>query len=209
MQFTTNMAGTPTSPATSTAACVTMRLLRLSSTTSSHTPVTWGFRQSLECRREVQRIQMNWPTCSLMEILKEKKELCRGASSNYGRTLWNICKCVFVYTSFCVSEMISMSPVDYNTKHYIPHCTSCVIWMQFTFHYECMVALQYYLYSNVISRNPSAQSDVKWEPTQPDTYRLLDIGTELSMIDYPHSKTSYLWDEIYEKYYYTRNRISN
>lgn len=38
--------------------------------------------------------------------------------------------------------MISTSPVDYNTKLYIPNCPSCVIWMQYTVHYECKVALQ-------------------------------------------------------------------
>ncbi|CAD0204073.1 unnamed protein product [Chrysodeixis includens] len=64
------------------------------------------------------------------------------------------------------------------------------------------------LWTNFVKHlNPSYQSDVSWEPSRPDNYRLLDIGADVKMIDYPHSKVMQMWDDIYEKYYYTRNLI--
>ncbi|XP_075970931.1 pyrethroid hydrolase Ces2e-like [Anticarsia gemmatalis] len=58
--------------------------------------------------------------------------------------------------------------------------------------------------------NPTPpQSEVNWELTRPENPRLLNIGSELSMIDYPHGKTTRMWDDIYDKYHYTRRRIAN
>ncbi|XP_028030642.1 carboxylesterase 5A-like [Bombyx mandarina] len=59
----------------------------------------------------------------------------------------------------------------------------------------------------VIHLNPTHRQPLDWDPMNYENPRLLDIGVEPKMIDYPHEKTSKFWEEIYDKYYYSRNRL--
>ncbi|KAJ8714296.1 hypothetical protein PYW08_007916 [Mythimna loreyi] len=66
------------------------------------------------------------------------------------------------------------------------------------------------LWTNFVKHlNPAHDGEVTWEATRADSFRLLDISTELTMKDYPHANTQRMWDDIYDKFYYTRNRIGN
>lgn len=58
-----------------------------------------------------------------------------------------------------------------------------------------------------IYRSPTHRQPLDWDPMNYENPRLLDIGVEPKMIDYPHEKTSKFWEEIYDKYYYSRNRL--
>ncbi|XP_031770120.2 cholinesterase-like [Galleria mellonella] len=67
------------------------------------------------------------------------------------------------------------------------------------------------LWSNFVKYlNPTPQpSDLPhWETVNPSNPRLLDISTEVVMMEYPYRKAQKMWDEIYEKFYYSRNRIT-
>ncbi|XP_060805203.1 carboxylesterase 4A-like [Amyelois transitella] len=55
--------------------------------------------------------------------------------------------------------------------------------------------------------NPSSNGiRSPWLPVEPSAPRLLDINHELKMEAFPHTKEAHLWNDIYEKYYYNRNR---
>ncbi|KAJ0173411.1 hypothetical protein K1T71_010560 [Dendrolimus kikuchii] len=57
--------------------------------------------------------------------------------------------------------------------------------------------------------NPSPEEDpVSWNPVNIDKPRLLEISAELKMIDSPNKKSAKMWDDIYEKFYYSRNSRS-
>ncbi|KAM3959280.1 esterase B1-like [Aphomia sociella] len=45
----------------------------------------------------------------------------------------------------------------------------------------------------------------QWDAFNPSNPRIMDIGTELMMKEFPHKRSVKMWDDIYKKYYYSRN----
>ncbi|XP_072929598.1 esterase FE4-like [Epargyreus clarus] len=63
------------------------------------------------------------------------------------------------------------------------------------------------LWSNFVKHlnpTPEMNSQIRWEPTGPDHPRVLDINTELEMKEFPHTQNVQIWENIYDKYYYTK-----
>ncbi|KAG7297715.1 hypothetical protein JYU34_018432 [Plutella xylostella] len=55
--------------------------------------------------------------------------------------------------------------------------------------------------------NPTPTADAgKWEPLRPDRPRVLDIGLDLHMADFPYSSAMAMWEDIYDKYFFRRQK---
>lgn len=68
-----------------------------------------------------------------------------------------------------------------------------------------MVCLVYYLL--IFYRNPTYDDSISWDVVDLEHPRLLDIGTELNMMDFPHTHAITMWDDMFDKYYYSRNQV--
>ncbi|XP_059047598.1 esterase FE4-like [Achroia grisella] len=76
---------------------------------------------------------------------------------------------------------------------------------------EAMQQTMVRLWSNFVKfLNPTPQhsSKPRWEMVDPSNPRLLDIDKEVTMKEFPYKKAVKVWKEIYDKFYYSRNRIT-
>ncbi|KAL0868813.1 hypothetical protein ABMA27_007177 [Loxostege sticticalis] len=53
---------------------------------------------------------------------------------------------------------------------------------------------------------PSGSSP-RWEPLDSSQPRVMDIGTDLAMKEFPYTRAVSTWDDIYERFYYGRNYL--
>ncbi|KAG6442071.1 hypothetical protein O3G_MSEX002100 [Manduca sexta] len=54
--------------------------------------------------------------------------------------------------------------------------------------------------------NPNRKESTPWTALDPTGPRVFDIGTETKMVDFPHTKVTRMWDDVYKVYFYSRNR---
>ncbi|XP_023944601.1 fatty acyl-CoA hydrolase precursor, medium chain-like [Bicyclus anynana] len=63
------------------------------------------------------------------------------------------------------------------------------------------------LWTNFIKKlnpTPPNAGNTLWSPLNPHDPKVLDIGVELAMVDFPYRKEAQMWEDIYEKYYFDR-----
>ncbi|KAI5634575.1 carboxylesterase family domain-containing protein [Phthorimaea operculella] len=59
-------------------------------------------------------------------------------------------------------------------------------------------------FAKYLTPTPHVAGSSTWEPLTSHNPRMLNIGAELKMEQFPHAKKMHLWDDIYEKYYFSR-----
>ncbi|XP_049877839.1 uncharacterized protein LOC126375040 [Pectinophora gossypiella] len=63
-------------------------------------------------------------------------------------------------------------------------------------------------FAKYLTPTPRLGDSSSWDPVEAHNPRLLNIGAELKMDTFPHKRLADMWDDIYEKYYYSRYRSS-
>ncbi|XP_028171873.1 acetylcholinesterase-like [Ostrinia furnacalis] len=65
------------------------------------------------------------------------------------------------------------------------------------------------LWTNFVKHLNPTPSDAspRWDPLDSAEPRVLDIGAELTMQPFPYTRACRMWDDIYERFYYSRNYL--